>query len=186
MRTVIVVVFVAGCTGSPGPAGPQGPQGERGAQGAAGDTSALMEEVAALRGEVERLRALPRVKTPRAIHRETGEDLGPITGEGCYFDEVAQGEVCLRDQFRAVYATNDCTGIPMVYADARPVASESRLWIDQGRLWSLGVESEQTVRAIRSGASCSPVQSVKSVVVRFLDRGNARVSSVAAVLVELR
>ena len=129
MRYVIAVVMLAGCA-----AGPQGPQGERGPQGdpgASADVSALQATIAGLRAELDAVKARPQVKVPHLIVKETGEDLGIVTGPGCYYSEAMKGEACPWDpsgQLLNPYFTDpDCKTTPYTM-DLRGTSSQLTPW----------------------------------------------------------
>ena len=143
MRYLIAVVMLAGCQAGPvGPAGERGPAGE---PGAAADVAPLLAEIAALRAEVDALRARPVVKVPHLIMKETGEDLGIVTGPGCYYSETMRGEACpwAQSPIRPFYERPDCTG-PAYVSSIAGGSTSSQLLPANGTLYRIGGPAEMS------------------------------------------
>lgn len=119
MRYLLAPIAFVFAACSPGPAGPAGPVGPQGAVGAAGDTSGLVAEIAALRGELAEVRARAVVKVAHWVVAETGEDLGIFLDVNTTFLESMKAPIAWKPA-AFFYESADCDGQAFASPPARP------------------------------------------------------------------
>jgi hypothetical protein len=151
MRRALLVLMAlgvgAGCNGSQGPSGPEGPAGNNGATGTMGTMGVQGEQgppgtngatgatgPAGAQGPVGPQGPAGIAQLPHLIVAATGEDLGPMTNDGCSFNPALKAETCYTSSF--YFEQQACAGNRYVYAWAH---ANAKYVTETGAVFSTGM-----------------------------------------------